>query len=429
MKNRILIVALMILSVQCLKTPSEDPPPPGHDKNLPVIRIITEYNAPISNRADWVTMTFSLTDPNNPKNNIAEIRNHQIRGRGNVSWFFPKKSYRIRFRSGREQSLLGLPAARNWVLLAEFMDPTFLMNAVAFELGRNVFDLPFTCTYHHVHVYINHYYAGLYGLAEHRQVDPAGIGAPGRVKVDLPEGWFVEMDSYYDAVPKFRTTDYNLPIMIKTNIFGSDSNDPGYDYVKNDWNELCRLMASETFPENGYRDLIDLNNFVDYIMINDIVLNGELYHPKSVFAYKKDNDSKISLGPLWDFDWAYGYVSGHRYFSDYPHQSLEQPSGSRDLPKHRFFQRFFEDPVFVTRYKERWNEKYNEIAAVSSYMDDARRQIRSGVEDNYQRWAYHFWNGYDHDHTRQISNLKGWYERRINWLNTQINLWNTDDTD
>ncbi|MCL2028289.1 MAG: CotH kinase family protein, partial [Bacteroidales bacterium] len=188
-----------------------------HSTQLPVIKIHTENAAEITSKEVWTNMTsFILIDSHHSEHNISRTelpQKDRIRGRGNTTWGYPKKPYRLRFREN--VSFFGLPAAENWVLLAEYLDPTFLTTATAFELGKNVFELPFTCTYHHVHVYLNDRYDGVYVLTEHRQADPLGVGAPGRVKIDS-EGWFIEIDSYWDEDPKFKTTNYDLPIMIKS---------------------------------------------------------------------------------------------------------------------------------------------------------------------------------------------------------------------
>jgi hypothetical protein len=382
---------------------------------LPVIKIDTQEGVQILNKEDWISMTFTLSDPNDPSNDIPEISNQQIRGRGNSTWTYPKKPYRIRFRKGQEQSLFGLPAARNWVLLAEYQDPTFATTAVAFEIGMNIFQLPYTCSYHHVQMYLNDRYEGVYTLTEHKQVDPAEQGAPGRVKADLTDGWFVELDVYYDEEPKFITANYNLPIMIKSPEPAGVINmeNPAYNFVRDNWNELDSLIASENFPENGYRSLINMDTFIDYLMVNEIVLNNELGHPKSMFAYK-DKGGKINMGPLWDFDWAYGYHAWtHKYFMWY----------SGYISKHKFFQRLFEDPNFLVKYKERWNEKYIELAEVSGFIEVLGEKLRIAVAEDFKRWNIPngYGNDYDSNHTKQINRMVNWYKNRLSWLNAELN--------
>jgi len=200
--------------------------------DLPTIMIYTDDEAPILDKENWVNMTFSLTVPDKPEKNIPKISNQQIRGRGNSTWDAPKKPYRIRFRDDQRQTPFGLPAARNWVLLANYFDRSLMGTAFAFELGKKL-GLKYTCSYDYVEFFLNEKYQGLYIFTEHVQADPAGKGAPGRPKVDLNEGWFVEIDFRYDEELRFRTTNYNLPVMIKSPEFGSSNISSSlYDFVK-----------------------------------------------------------------------------------------------------------------------------------------------------------------------------------------------------
>ena len=389
---------------------------------IPVIKIETQGGVEVTSKEDWTNMTsFVLIDPNDESNNISKgayssTQYHRIRGRGNATWSKPKKPYRIRFRE--DVSLFGNAARENWVLLAEYLDPTFLTTAIPFELGGNVFQLPFTCTYQPVNVYFNGRYDGLYTLTEHRQADPKGPpGAPGRVGIDPDNGgWFIEMDSYWDEDPKFKTENYELPIMIKTPEYTpdpTDSENPFYDFIKNDLNVLCDSMKSPNFPENGYRDLIDMNTFVDFLMVNEIVMNNELIFPKSTFAYKPDKDGKISMGPLWDFDCAFSYYGvGHRYFFSYNSRLL----------RHDFLLRFFEDPVFVVKYRERWNEKYRDLVAFSEFVNKQGEKVRLAALEDAKRWLIPdgYLSDYNPNHAQMIETMKKWWNNRVVWLDTEL---------
>jgi len=390
---------------------------------IPIIKIETQNGVEVNSKDNWTNMTsFTLIDPNDGNNDISlgayGSQYHRIRGRGNTTWVYPKKPYRIRFRE--DISLFGEVARENWVLLADYLDPTFMTTAIAFELGSNVFPMPFTCTYQPVNVYYNGRYDGLYTLTQHRQADPNGTtGAPGRVGIDEDNGgWFIEIDSYWDEDPKFMTDNYELPVMIKSPEYEpepTESDNPFYDFIKTDLNELCDVMASATFPENGYRDLIDMNSFVDFLMINEIVANHELRFPKSTFAYKPDQNGKICMGPLWDFDWAYGYAGGvqHDYFTRYTNR----------LERHVFFMRLFEDPTFVAMYKERWNDKYNILVAMVDFIEDFGEKVRPAALEDAERWMFPggYRSEYDGDHARQTAAMKTWWTNRVTWLNTELN--------
>ncbi|MCL2688342.1 MAG: CotH kinase family protein [Chitinispirillia bacterium] len=395
---------------------------------LPVIRINTENGDSILNKEDWVTMTFSLTDPNNSENNIGPISNQQIRGRGNSTWFsWPKKPYRIRFRNSEKQSPFGLPAARNWVLIANYYDLSLMKTSVAFELGHR-FGLKYTCSYHHVDFYLNGVYEGSYLFTEHRQADPDGHGAPGRVPVDLYEGWFAEIAWQFNDNPRFRTTDYNLPMVIKSPSFEPElMTNPAYNFVRDDWNELTRLMNASNFPENGYRDLIDLESFVKYIMVQVISNNSDFNvplhepfdtrrDPGSIFFYK-DKGGKIFAGPLWDFDLSFGtsWFSGNMFGGGLPARITVAPT-LYPYPNYPFFRRFFDDPVFVSRWVEVWNENYSEnIATMSSFIDKLAEKLRRSAQEDNRRW----WPANNFD--TRVSELKNYYETRTAFLNTYYN--------
>jgi len=403
---------------------------PLSERWIPTLRIYTENEAEVTSRESWTTVTrFVLTDPNNPENNITETNpRNQIRGRGNTTWLYPKRSYRVRFRENT--SLFGLRAHRNWILLAEFLDPTFLTTAVAFELGQNVFNLPFTNSYFHVHVYINGRYDGIYILTEHRQAAPDNVGAPGRAEIHPTKGWFVELDIGFDEPPKFRTQNFNLPVLIKIpTIFETrpgfpsnteNSDDPFFDFIRNDWNQLTDLMVCTNFPENGYRDLIDMETFVDFLMINEIVLNAELGHPKSVFAYK-NTAGRIALGPIWDFDWAFsmqfdaGGSGTHHFFAVYTGLNWIHP----------FFRRFFEDPVFVEMYRNRWNEKFPKVLNIANFIEEKGRKLQADVARDTERWLFDggYRPGYPTNYLAEIARMRTWWINRVNWLNAEINRW------
>jgi len=393
---RVSLAAVIIAALACAAPAAAQ----TRSFGLPVVKIDTKDGAPVADNANYVNMTFALTDSANPGNDITIVNNENgIRGRGNTTWSYPKKPYRIKF--DKKQSLFGLPAAKSWVLLAEYLDPTLILNMTAFRLG-NVLGLPYNHTYRHVQFYLNGEYKGVYGLTEQNQA------GEGRVDIDENDGWFVEMSTEYDENPKFRTANYNLPVMIKSPDASTFASDTAYDFVRNGINELCDSIASVNFPENGYRDLIDMDVFTGFLLANDVVKNDELGHPKSTYLYK-DNGGKISMGPLWDFDWAFGHTIGSDT-TPVHFQYYTERSG-----RHIFFERFFEDPVFLAKYKALWNEKYPEILAVSEFINDIGAELEDAAAENSKIW--HTSGNY----AQQIADMKDWWDNRCFWLNGEFN--------
>jgi hypothetical protein len=348
-------------------------------------------------------------DPVNPANSF--LSDVEIRGRGNSTWTHVKKPYRLRFPE--RQSLFGLSEAKSWVLLANYQDPTLIMNTVTFELGRR-FDFPYTNHIVHVDLVLNGVYEGSYALTEQIQV------GKGRVDIDKDRGFLVELSIDYDDEPKFGTSTLYLPVMIKSPENLPDTSD--YDFVKKAMNELDAALFDKNFPENGYRDLIDMDILVDFVLINEIVKNVELQSPKSVYMYrdyKSKGDkagSKIKMGPLWDFDSGFDFNDDDNYFFKNA-EGMYVNSAYRNGNGRVFFNRFFEDPVFALKYKERWNERYADIVSMEAFIDKTATLLSESQKADSSVW--HWWRR--RNYRKEIEAMKTWWRSRIAYLNEEIN--------
>jgi spore coat protein CotH len=205
-----------------------------------------------------------------------------------------------------------------------------------------------------------------------------------------------------------------MPVMIKHPEDSEDSEDSGYDFVKDAVNELESALYSGSFPNSGYRDLIDTDVFIDYIMINEITRNIDIQLPHSVYLYRDGGENKrIRAGPLWDFDFGFDNHEG-KYFTNtegmYFNTALREGSGQK------FFSRFFEDPYFSTKYKERWNEKYADIAAMETFIDQTAALLE---KSRYTDSKVYWWNAVDYK--EEIERMKGWWRKRIEYLDREIN--------
>lgn len=379
---------------------------------LPVVYINTEDGKAITSKEDYVSSAVKIVDPADSRNNInaGDEINAGVRGRGNTTWSYPKKPYRIKFDS--KQGLFGLTKAKSWVLLANWLDPTLIMNTVTFYFGRAC-NFPFANHGIHVDLVLNGVYQGNYLLTEQVQV------GEGRVDIDEDTGFLVEMDSYYDEEPKFKTTNYQMPVMIKSPEDLTDQ--AGYDFVKAAINALDAKMYASDFPGNNYRDLINMDNLADFMILNELVGNDEQKHPKSTYLYRDDPalDTRIHFGPLWDFDWAFGYAeSGHVYFQN-PQKRIFEPNYTGAEIGRRFFRRFMNDPQFLARYKARWQANYGNITTIWDFIDETAASLEKSQQLNFKRWESEY--KYTVDYRQEIQKMKDYLDLRMTYLNTEIN--------
>ncbi|MGC4070389.1 MAG: CotH kinase family protein [Polyangiaceae bacterium] len=128
---------------------------------VPTMKIDVLGGAEVTSRDEYVGCNVSIDGKGSFSNYEGAA---SIRGRGNSTWlWYDKKPYRIKLNEKSE--ILGLAADKDWVLLANYRDPTFLMNAFAFA-AADFMQLPFTNHSRFVEVTLNGSYIGLYQLTE-----------------------------------------------------------------------------------------------------------------------------------------------------------------------------------------------------------------------------------------------------------------------
>jgi hypothetical protein len=372
---------------------------------LPVIKIDTEGGAPIIEKENYLPAVLKICDVEHPEYEM-EVPTG-IRGRGNSTWWLDKKPYRIKL--DKKASLFGLGAAKSWVLLANYMDPTFIMNTVTFELGRRL-NIPFTNHANHVELFLNNKYGGSYVLTEQVEVNKD------RIDIDEKTAFLVELDQNYDEEYQFRTNRLQLPVMVKSPELNSE---PEMQPIQNTMQQLEDALFDPAggFPNNNYKDLIDIHSVIDYLIVNEIVRNGELHHPKSVYMYKEQNQT-IKAGPLWDFDWAFGYTGNgndtqynHKYY-DYYNSILFKKNDSNSK---YLFNQFFKDPDFRNEYKKRWNEVQPLISDINQYILELAKKLKKSQIENEEVWKIRL------DYDSEINKMINWLNKRIVFLNEEIN--------
>ena len=429
---------------------------------LPEMKVTTRNNATITAQAanksgancqgtntyshKYVSMQLTLTDPSNSRNNITvSSYADSIRGRGNSTWAVDKKPYRIKF--GEHKSMFGTKQHRSWALLANWYDPTFALNAVAFELGKRM-GLPGTPNHFLVDFSLNGSYKGIYQITDIVQVNK------GRVDVDTVAGWLVEFDYHCpsDADEVDFVTDYpNNPSDAKLHTF-IKSPEKNYQFVKDDINKLTRTMfQTQGFPTNGYRDLIDLESMAKYVLIQTFMDNFDFNNkamaagnavggsnvamPGSNYMHK-DKGGKMTAGPLWDLDLAAGVDNQQNFPKHYQYYNYPIK------PKHPFYAKFYDDPVFLAKLKKNWDKYLNDIRDMTKVMDSIANHAEGSVEKNFALQNNNsggggIWGGGfggmtpEAPKTKQaykdeVGKLKTWWNNRITFYQQEINKMNID---
>ena len=371
----------------------------------------------------------------------------QIKGRGNTSWdnsvtdgvSNPKNPYRLKF--DKKQKPLGMKNGKNWVLLANKQKHSMLSNAFGMKIAR----LVGTEAANHmtpVDLYINGDYRGSYNLTE-----KVGIS---NNSVELEdETWSVllEMDQYYDQNFKF-TWDWNkgddnnadtyavnvwnwndmLPCNVKDPELkegaNSNPNKPtqlSLDMIQKSVDKLFEQIQIESQLKSGVvKKHLDLESLARYLMVNELILNFELHHPKSIYLYNADvfsiddnGDPKETwhFGPVWDLDWAYGYEVDRDYGTfDYKTDFWKY----KRMENSKFLDalRACGGEEFEKAYFNVWHKfvKEGQLDEFLEFCDDYYKYAKSSFERNADKWG----DGKDYETVK--NNNKAWLKNRAEFI-------------
>ena len=380
-----------------------------------------------------------------------------FRLRGNTTQEYPKKPFAIKLAS--KAKVLGMPKHKRWVLLANWMDRTMLRNAVAFEMAHQAeAALPDGLAWnphgYSVELVINGRHVGNYYLCEQIKIDGDRVNIrdcyedvlesnPNPAAEDC--GYLLEFDDNYDEIRQFRTSRRYLPCMFKDEV---PDNSVYLNYVKGKVQGIEDNLVNGNYAA-AYNDL-DINSVIDYFYMQELIMNSEYKHPKSIYMYI-DGPGKLTAGPIWDFDWQtfalsenvdkltqkyYGQSGDCRgrfewLYSDSKLWSFDLTDlvYKKDRP-YMWYPLLFKDENFRTVAQERWAKLYPALLTILSRIDELAEQNRVSETFNSAMWPlipYHqansspSFNG-DEDMTfyEAIASMKQAYSERLNWMNTNI---------
>jgi len=414
---------LLILSAaMCIMTACEpeeiDPDDPGEEK-VPVayqvfeMTIQVENNAPILSKENPDYLNCSIT-----VNGMGVVDDYQgtgrIRGRGNSSWlWYDKKPYRIKL--DEKYGLLGLKSNSDWVLLANYRDPTDLMNVFGFE-AADWLGLPYTNHTRFVEVTLNGDFIGLYQMTE--QVEQGS----NRVDVDDMEGLLICLDvddgPYYspNTSDNFWSTVFDLPVCVK---YPKELSSGQLAVIRDDFSKL--EQAINEYDYEAVAMLMDIPSFINYLILEEFVYNVEIDAPRSVFIHK-DIGGKYAMGPVWDFDAGFDFdwgsmYTGHNYFREQELVLGTDPANHKNGYRiSNFFTQMFRSQEFIDEYKTRWEEVKDSIFEHTwNVMEEYEYHLQDALARDFARWPI------DRNYATEIQRMEDWLSDRVTHLTSVIN--------
>ncbi len=395
--------------------PAPEPEKPL-SKIFPIVNLTTTGAAPITSKDVYVSGRFVI-DPNGSPGALPFDATMKIKGRGNSTWDMPKKPYKIKLDS--KASVLGMPADKEWVLLANYSDKTLLRTYLAFEMGRRL-NIPYVPRAQFVEVNLNGEFLGNYLLTEQVKIAPDRVNVTPLAPSDLTGdavtgGYLIELNERLDEPVSWRTSRGVAYTVKEPDLVAGQ-----ITWLKNYVQGLEDNLNSPTFtdPLTGYEKDINTDTFINYFLVNEVFKNVDAANFSSIFFYK-ERGQKLAMGPLWDFDLAAGNVN----YSD-----AQTPEGWYLRTGSPWFKRLFEDPVFAARVKTRWNElKVSKLDTLLPLMDKYAEMMEPSQTRNFTRWPIldvYVWPNkvVTGSYQGEIDYAKDFLSKRIKWMDEQFNI-------
>lgn len=346
-----------------------------------------------------------------------------IKGRGNTTWKYPKKPYRIKF--DKKISLCGMKKAKNYVLLANYIDPSLMRNVMALKAAQ-LMGLPYANHMVPVDVVFNGIDRGSYLLTE-----KVGLNAAS-VDIDECRSILLELDVNYDVEWKFISNGYSvsfnggdkltcsLPVMVKDPDFSDPEILPSLAFTFDDWKDDFNAFEKAVYDDHP-GDVLDLQSAAKTFVVFNITGNQEFNHPSSFYMFKEvpegmlPGDVKYTFGPVWDFDWAYGYLGSHNHSSLLPYDIILNDYTGTTYPSSRgeyFFRKLLMNEDFMAAYEVEWENFYNNIYPQwMEYFDEYAFEQEPTRSRNGNIFTFAI------NHNEHVRRLREWITARVETIN------------
>lgn len=384
-----------------------------------------------------------LTDPfNNYSGKIG------IEIRGSSSQMFPKKQYGIELRdaagNGISAPLLGLPPEEDWVLFAPYNDKSLMRDVLAYKLGRDLGRYAPRTRY--CEVVINNQYQGIYVLIEkikrdNNRVDISKLEPTENTGDDVTGGYIIKLDKTTGSSNGGWVSLYTPPGRSGSQMINFLYDYPKVDeitaqqktYIQQFMANFEGTLAGTLFndPVQGYTRYIDVDSFIDFLIINEVSKNVDGYRLSTYLHKDKDSEGgKLKMGPIWDFNLGFGnanyctqgnpegWVTG--FNSVCPQDSWLIPF---------WWNRLYQDKEYRNRLAARWGELRAGVYStqkIHAYIDSVFMVLNSeSASRNFQRWpvlGQYVWPNYYIGSTFQdeVNWLKTWVTNRMQWLDSNM---------
>ena len=383
---------------------------------------------------DFINVQVTVIDNEDQNNHPSDTPDFttasQFRIRGHASRHFEKSPYLLKFidEDGEDNpiSVMGMGAHNEWVLNGPYLDKSLIRNYLCYNLAGEIMEYAPNVRY--CELIVDGDYRGLYLMVESITAgDDCRLNLRSTVKDSSITGYLLRLDR---TVEEEVGSTRDIYTYMERMIFVRDDEAIRYPGKNRLTEELAREIELEysafekalysydyDTEEYGYWNYIDVDNFVDYFIINEFTRNVDSGR-YSTYLYKELGE-KYKLC-VWDFNNA---------MDNFPDDEITTENFA--LSDRVWYDMLFRDEEFAERVIERYWELRRTVlsdAYLNRYIDETLEWLGPAIDRNTERWreSIEEWepltpeerNVYSQEEA--VDQVRHWLHERGEWLDENI---------
>lgn len=388
---------------------------------LPTLNINIDIPFSDVTKEEWVEARFELTHGTKEFSSSEYIGMGEVKGRGNRSWKQPKKGYSIKLNEAF--SLLDIPETKKYAIVANYDDYSMMKNYITYRASALLEGMDYMPQCEFVEVYLNGSYNGVYLLVERIDAENDAFAMDEPISMENLNGdCFFEKDisgkadEMSDIVfecPYWANQSKDCFVLQYPELSGEAEIAEVVNYLNNYMIRVDNAIMGRS--DEPYTQYVDVDSWVDFIIMQEISKNVDGNLKTSCYMYKRAGDDKIYMATLWDFDIAYGGASWdnadllHNAYADCPTGTGVTDFMTINSSCPWFYSLYTNYPEFREKIKAAYAEYRNTVVhELKRMINEQAAYLIKSSEHNAEVW--------DGDFVKGVSDLKDWLDCRIDWL-------------
>ncbi|MDR3314529.1 MAG: CotH kinase family protein [Oscillospiraceae bacterium] len=328
----------------------------------------------------------------------------QIMGRGNSTWEGKqKRPYQLRFDA--PVGLLGMGAARKWILLADALDKSLLRPVIAHKIGEFI-GIDWVPAIRPVELEINGSYWGVCLLTEKVEVSPERLALPAGsvllradVRADPSASWALGQ---------------GVRIEPESPAWGEMNDD-----ARNRIQQQLSAIDEAVYHGNpgAWMEYFDLDALVNWFLLEELCNNLDSALMASVY-FSLSPEGKLRFCTIWDFDLSMANTGV---------QGLPAYTGwATALNGRGWFANLTQRPEFMALVQARYAELVAQgvYAQIDAWITEAADTLAVPQRTNYQAWPITedlplevYFTG---DWEENVQYVRDYFVQRRAWLDGEL---------